>query len=211
MTPDQIATLSWAGVRVSLGHSDASFETCAEAVAAGAICATHLFNAMGPLASRAPGLVGAALSQGALSAGLIADGVHVHPAAIRIALRAKAGPGRLFLVSDAMALAGTEARRFALGGREVLRQDGRLTLADGTLAGADLDLPTAVRNLVAWGIAPPREALAMASRVPAEVAGLRDGTGTLCPGAPANFLLMDLDGTRDMPVWQGGRRVSRAD
>ena len=87
---------------------------------------------------------------------------------------------------------------------------GRLTLADGTLAGADLDLPTAVRNLVTWGVAAPEAALAMASRVPAEVAGLPHGTGTLCPGAPADFLLMDLDGTRGLRVWQRGCPVSRA-
>uniref|UniRef100_UPI003567BD1D N-acetylglucosamine-6-phosphate deacetylase n=1 Tax=Shimia sp. TaxID=1954381 RepID=UPI003567BD1D len=101
-----IRRLAEAGVLVSLGHSEADFDTCAAAARAGARCVTHLFNAQSPLGHRAPGMVGAALDLGQLSAGVIADGVHVHPAALAVALRAKRGPGRLFLVSDAMATAG---------------------------------------------------------------------------------------------------------
>src|SRR5690606_2088128 len=130
---EQISALSDAGVIVSLGHTDAGFATCRAAFDAGARVATHLFNAMSPLGNREPGLVGAVLASGAVSAGIIADGIHVHPASLRVALAAKAGPGSLFLVTDAMAPAGTDMRSFRLNGREILRENGRLTLADGTL------------------------------------------------------------------------------
>src|SRR5690606_21373453 len=142
---EQISALSDAGVIVSLGHTDAGFATCRAAFDAGARVATHLFNAMSPLGNREPGLVGAVLASGAVSAGIIADGIHVHPASLRVALAAKAGPGSLFLVTDAMAPAGTDMRSFRLNGREILRENGRLTLADGTLAGADLDMTRALR------------------------------------------------------------------
>jgi len=108
----EIRALAAAGAIVSLGHSDADYPAAMEAIRAGAACATHLFNAMSQLTARAPGLAGAALESGALHAGLIADGIHVDPATIRIALRAKAGPGRIFLVS-----APDTGRRHARGRR----------------------------------------------------------------------------------------------
>ncbi len=147
VTPGQVRILAQAGVIVSLGHSDAGFDTARAYADAGATCVTHLFNAMSQLGNREPGLVGAALSDGRLHAGLIADGIHVHPAAIAAALAAKAGPGGIFLVSDAMAPAGSALTNFTLNGRKVIRSDGRLLLDDGTLAGADLDLPRALRVL----------------------------------------------------------------
>ncbi|KIC42411.1 N-acetylglucosamine-6-phosphate deacetylase [Ruegeria sp. ANG-R] len=169
VTPAQVETLAKAGVIVSLGHSDASFETCMAYMQAGAHCATHLFNAMSQLGNREPGLVGAVLASGAMSAGLIADAIHVHPETMRAALAAKQGPGRLFLVSDAMAVAGTELTEFQLEGRIIQRENGRLTLQDGTLAGADLDLATALRVLTTKvGVSLP-EALAAATRIPADL------------------------------------------
>ncbi len=111
----------------------------------------------------------AALGTGALSAGLIADGIHVHPEMMRIALSAKSGPGEVFLVSDAMAVAGTSMTSFELDGRKILRSDGRLTLEDGTLAGADLDLLTAVRVLVDQVDIPLADALRAATKTPAEL------------------------------------------
>lgn len=170
VTPDQIARLDAAGVIVSLGHSDADFGTCVAAFAAGARCTTHLFNAMSGLGHRAPGLVGATLD-GTGAAGIIADGVHVHGAAVRAAVRAKAR-GALFLVSDAMAVAGTDLEQFALNGRTVRRQGGALTLADGTLAGADLSLPEAIAFMVEQGGVTREAAIAMATSAPAGV--LRD-------------------------------------
>ncbi|MDB6177364.1 N-acetylglucosamine-6-phosphate deacetylase [Paracoccus sp. Z330] len=174
VTEAQVAALARAGVIVSLGHSDAGYDTCQRYFRAGARCATHLFNAMSQLNSREPGLVGAALSCGGVHAGLIADAVHVHPATIRLAWQANSEPGRLFLVSDAMAVAGTDLDRFALGGRCINRRDGQLRLDDGTLAGADLDLTTAVSVLVNKIGVPLQDALRAATTVPARFCGFED-------------------------------------
>ena len=114
------------------------------AAEAGASMVTHLFNAQSQLGNRDPGVVGAALDIGSLSAGLIADGIHVDAASIGVALRAKRGPGHIFLVTDAMSPTGTDAASFVLTGRTVYRKDGALRLADGTLAGADLTMIDAV-------------------------------------------------------------------
>jgi N-acetylglucosamine-6-phosphate deacetylase len=205
VTPAQIAQLVAAGGVVSLGHSDASFDHVVAAVRAGARSATHLFNAMSPLTNREPGMVGAVLDIGALSAGLIADGHHVHPATLRSALRAKRGPGAIYLVSDAMATVGSDLDGFLLNGRQILRRAGRLELADGTLAGADVDLLTCLRNVAGWGEVPLDRALAMATSLPAGLMGL-SGVGHLGAGAWADVLHLgpelDLRG-----VWQGGVAV----
>jgi N-acetylglucosamine-6-phosphate deacetylase len=202
VNPQQVAALAGAGVHVSIGHSDCTFAEAQALAEAGASCVTHLFNAMSQLGNREPGLVGATLALPGLSAGLIADLIHVHPEVIRAALAAKRGPGRVFLVSDAMAPAGSEIDHFALNGRRIERRDGRLTLSDGTLAGADLDLATAVRNLRSIGI-PREEALAMATTVPGDLIG-RDVR--LRPGAQADLLHLDEAGQL-AAVWQGGARV----
>lgn len=200
----QVRALARSGAVVALGHSGCDAATARRYVDAGARVVTHLFNAMAPMGHRAPGLAGAALSEGRLDAGVIADGHHVDPLMLGVAMRAKAGPGALFLVSDAMAPAGTEAARFALGGREVRRAEGRLVLSDGTLAGADLDLARAVRVMSAAGAA-PEAALAMATAIPARVAGLE--AGAIAPGAAADLLHLD-DGLNLLAVWRGGRRIA---
>ncbi len=190
VTPQQIAALAGAGAVVSLGHSDCSFEIAQAAFAAGARCTTHLFNAMSQMGNRTPGLAGAVLA-GDVAAGLIADGVHVHPAVMRIALGAR--PEGVFLVTDCMAFAGTDLTEMELGGRKVLRHNGRLTLSDGTLAGADLTLPQAIAVLVHQvGIAPER-ALRMASAIPAALLGIKDRHGALVPGRQADLVLLDSD------------------
>lgn len=140
----QIKVLSDAGIVVSLGHTDADFATCMDAFDAGARCVTHLFNAMSQMGSREPGLVGATLVRDDVHAGVIADGIHVHPATIRAALAASGESERIFLVTDAMATAGSSIQTFSINGRDVFRKDQRLTLADGTLAGADLEMPRAI-------------------------------------------------------------------
>ena len=170
VSEEQVAVLSNAGICVSLGHTDADFDTCLRYARAGVRCVTHLFNAMSQLGSRAPGLVGAALQTDKLSAGLIADLIHVHPASIRAAWRTKPA-GSVFLVSDAMAVAGTDVAQFSLNGRFISRKDQRLTLSNGTLAGADLDLTTAVRNLVTHVDVPLDQALAAATSAPAGMLG----------------------------------------
>ncbi len=206
VTLEQIAALRAAGATVSLGHTDTDLATCVAAAEAGATCVTHLYNAMRQLGHREPGVVGAALSQGGLSAGLIADLIHVHPVAIGIAMRAKAGPGRIFLITDAMATAGAPIDSFVLNGRRIERRDGRLTLSDGTLAGADLDLATALRNMMGPVGLPAADALAMATSVPAGVVGLEDTCGHLAPGHRADLVHLSADGHL-AGVWQGGVRL----
>ncbi|WP_304619438.1 N-acetylglucosamine-6-phosphate deacetylase [Paracoccus sediminilitoris] len=195
-TPDQITQLADAGALVSLGHSDCSLETARAGFAAGARVATHLFNAMSQMAHRAPGLVGAVLS-GDAHAGLIADGIHVNPAALAVALRAR-GSG-LFLVSDCMAVAGSDMDRFDLHGRTILRRDGRLTLPDGTLAGADLRLDRAMRTVVAAGAEPAR-ALAMTTGIPAALIGADDRFGHVAAGRRADLIVLDHDLTLRGPL-----------
>lgn len=169
VTPAQITALTKAGIVVSLGHSDCDYATAMAAFDAGARCATHLFNAMSQAQSRAPGLVGAALDNGRVSSGLIADGVHVHHAMIRLALAANSTPGEMFLVTDSMATAGSPITGFTLNGREILRDRGRLTLADGTLAGADLSMPQAIRFMVNDVGDQIERALARATMIPAQL------------------------------------------
>ena len=186
-TLEQIAVLAGAGAIVSLGHAEARADEARAAFAAGASMVTHLFNAMSPLGHREPGLVGAALDSEA-HAGLIADGVHVDPVAMRIALAAKRGRDRIFLVTDAMAVAGTDLAEFRLNGRRIRRHDGHLTLEDGTLAGADIDFPGSLRVLVRDVGLPPAAALAMATRIPAGLIGQTGRIGCLTPGAHADLV-----------------------
>ncbi len=207
VTPAQIKTLTGAGVIISLGHTDVPYETCKIAVDAGATCATHLFNAMSQFTGREPGLVGTALETGTLNAGLIADGIHVSAASIRVAISAKQGPGAIFLVTDAMSSVGSDITEFTLNGRRIYRRDGRLTLEDGTLAGADLDMPTALRFMVEEVGVPVDEALAMASTAPAHVIGAAP-FGGLTTGGPASFV--HLDAALELRnVWQNGEVLRR--
>lgn len=204
VTGDQIGELTEAGAVVSLGHSDASYDLARAAADAGAVSMTHLFNAMSPLAHRDAGMVGAALNIGTFHAGLIADGVHVDAAAIEIALRAKKGPGHIFLVTDAMAVAGSALTEFTLGGRRILRSEGRLTLEDGTLAGADIDLPASIRFLCDHVGLTYEEALRMATVYPAQVLGKAGKIGCLLPSCPADFVHFD-ECRRLSDVWIAGR------
>jgi N-acetylglucosamine-6-phosphate deacetylase len=169
--PKLIRRLADAGVIVSLGHSDATYDAARAAFDAGARAATHLFNAMSQLGNRDPGLVGAALASGHVYCGVIADGHHVHAESLRIALAAKRGRGRLFCVTDAMAVFGTDAQSFLLDGREVRRAGGRLTLADGTLAGADVEMAESARFLMLGLGLDATEALRMTSCIAAELIG----------------------------------------
>jgi len=202
----QMKRLSDAGILLSLGHTNASFDQCMAAANNGVRCVTHLFNAMSQLGNREPGLVGTALSNGDLSAGLIADLIHVHPASISVALSAKQDLGRVFLVSDAMATAGSTITHFELNGRRINRQNGRLTLADGTLAGADLDLATAVRNIQNISGLDHEKSLAMATSIPATLIGKQNELGHLFANCNADFVHLTPSGELSA-VWQLGRRV----
>jgi len=205
----QALRLAEAGFVVSLGHTDTTYETVKTYAEAGARTVTHLFNAMSPLGHRQPGMVGAALDIGSLYVGIIADGIHVHPAAMGVAFRAKSGPGKIFIVTDAMSPIGTDMKSFTLNGREILRQDGRLTLADGTLAGADIDMISSVRFVHERLGLPLEEALRMASAYPAEAAWINDRKGSLKPGYDADFVILTSDlGMKS--TWISGETVHRA-
>ena len=200
-----IGRLAAACVRVCAGHSAASCERTASAIAAGVAGFTHLFNAMPPLSAREPGIAGAALADPDTWCGVIADGVHVHAAMLRLLLAAK--PGRTMLVSDAMPPTGTEMTEFQLQGRTIHRAGGSLRTADGTLAGADICLADAVRYCVRCLGVSPAEAIRMASEAPAAFLGLDGQLGRIAPGARADLLLLDASlavlGTWLGGVWQG--------
>lgn len=192
-SPAQIARLVDAGVIVALGHSGADYETARAAFAAGARGVTHLFNAMTGLGHRAPGMVGAVLEDGSLYAGVIADGEHLHPAALRIALAAK-GAERIMLVTDAMPCAGSDADGFDLQGRAIRRAGERLVDAGGTLAGSTLTMDRAFANLRAWCEASETQASRMASGTAAEFLGL-PRLGAIAPGMQADLVAIDASGS----------------
>ncbi len=180
-----------AGIVVALGHTDATAAQYAAGVDAGATMATHLYNAMSPFAHRAPGAVGVALTDDRLAVGLIADGVHAHPLAVRLAVRAK-GAERIALVTDMMAAAGMPPGSYPLGGRSVIADSVAARLPNGTLAGAILTMEAAVRNVVQFAGASLGEALAMASSVPSRLLGLPD-RGCLAVGTRADLALLTPD------------------
>ena len=206
--PAFIARLSAAGVRVSIGHTMATYaQTCA-ALEAGARGVTHLFNAMRPLESREGGPIAAALENSACSFGLIADGVHVDPAVLRLALRGQAHP---MLVTDAMPPVGGTRDSFMLYGDTIMVAAGRCVRRDGTLAGAFLDMASAVRNCAAFGGVPPEQALRFASANPASFIGAR--VGRLAPGHRADMIALDPDTFAVQRAWIAGvaRLPERAD
>ncbi len=208
-TKEQVRALAKAGFTVSLGHTNAPYETAKAYAEAGARTVTHLFNAMSPLENRSPGLVGAALDLGNLSTGIIADGFHVHPASMGLALRAKRGPGRVFIVTDAMSTIGTDLTGLTLNDRQIYRKDGRLTLADGTLAGADIDMLSSVLFVHRQLGLDFEEAVRMASLYPAEAIGVSDHKGRLKAGYDADFVVL-TDHHSMRSTWIGGERVFAA-
>jgi N-acetylglucosamine-6-phosphate deacetylase len=185
-------------VVVSLGHSAATLRQVRACVDAGATMVTHLFNAMPPLHHREPGIVGAALTDDRLVAGLIADLVHVHPTAIAVAFRAK--PARIALVTDAVAW-----RAARVGSIPVVHDGTAPRLPDGTLAGSSLTLDAAVRNVVAHAGVGLADALVAASATPAALLGLHD-RGAVEPGRRADLVVLD-DGLRVTAVLAEGREV----
>jgi N-acetylglucosamine-6-phosphate deacetylase len=185
----QIREMCAEGIIVSLGHSAATAEQTLAAIDAGARCATHLFNAMSPLTSREPGMVGAVLASPELYCGLILDHLHVHPLSARIAALCK-GEDKLILVTDAMAHTGSELQTLPYLDTEIRRDGLKLTLPDGTLAGSALDMNTALRHFCQDLALPPVAALKALSRNPARLTGLTE-MGLLQQGAIANMLLLD--------------------
>ena len=197
-----VRTVAASGVRISIGHSEASAASVMQAVADGATGITHLFNAMPPLSAREPGIVGAALAENRLTASLIVDGIHVDPIAVRAAFAAK-GCERIALVTDAMPTVGASQDRFELVGRTIKLTNGRLTTEEGTLAGAHLDMATAVRNVVKLAQLPLEDALRAASLTPARFLGLDKERGTLAAGAHADLVALS-EGLNVVATWVDG-------
>ncbi|MBX9843252.1 MAG: N-acetylglucosamine-6-phosphate deacetylase [Xanthobacteraceae bacterium] len=187
-----VRTLASSGVRVSIGHSEASAAVVMQAAEDGASGVTHLFNAMPPMSAREPGIAGAALADVRLTAGLIVDGIHVDPVSVRVAFAAK-GADSIALVTDAMPTVGAELDQFELMGRTVRLANGRLATEQGTLAGAHLDMASAVRNAVRLAGLPLEQALRAASLTPARFLGLEQERGVLVAGARADLVALNGD------------------
>jgi N-acetylglucosamine-6-phosphate deacetylase len=212
-----IEELVRAGLRIAAGHSDATAVEMAQAADRNVTGVTHLFNAMSQLGAREPGLVGAALADDRLFAGIIGDGIHVDAASLRIAFRCK-GRDRLMLVTDGMPLVGTNDTHFMLQGRRVTLHENRLTGPDGTLAGAHLTMIEAVRNAAALAGISLADALVMASRTPAEFLGLGSELGRIAPGHRADLVAFNqkfdvvgtwVNGVGSIDEWSGARHEVR--
>jgi N-acetylglucosamine-6-phosphate deacetylase len=203
-----IAAAAGAGVLVAMGHTDATYAEAIAGVEHGARGATHLFNAMRPLHHREPGIAGAALADERLTAELIADGVHVHPAALALAYAAKRAHG-LALVTDAMQAAGLPDGDYALGDQPIVVAGGEARTAGGALAGSTLTMDRAVRVCVEQVGIPLADALAMASATPAALLGLRDGAGRIAPGVRADLVVLDAQ-LRAIGTMVGGAWAFRA-
>ena len=198
---DRIRRLRDRGIVVSLGHTNSTVAEFTAGIDAGATMATHLFNAMSPFGHREPGAIGAALTDDRVTVGLIGDGIHSHPAALRLALRAK-GPDRIALVTDMMAAAGMPPGTYPLGDQLVTTDGVSARLPDGTLAGATLRMDAAVRNMVAWTGASPADAIRMATETPATILG-RSDLGRLAAGNPADLTLLTEDLQVNMTLVNG--------
>ncbi len=201
---DAIRRLVDGGAVVFAGHSAASYEEARAGIAAGIRGFTHLYNAMSPLAGREPGMVGAAMEDAGTWCGIIVDGVHVHPASLRVALAAKPR-GKLLLVTDAMPMVGSDHPGFDLYGETITAVDGVVRNAAGALAGSALDMATAVRNTVALLGVPLDEAARMASLYPAQCLGLDDRLGRIAAGHQADLVLLDAQ-LQVVATWIAGSR-----
>ncbi len=195
-----------AGVIIFAGHTQASFEQIQSALTQGLSGFTHLFNAMSPLQSREPGVVGAALADEQSYCGIIVDGHHVHDATLKIAMKAKA-QGKVFLVTDAMPSVGAASKKFRLNGELISVRDGVCKTAEGVLAGSDLNMFRAVKNTVALLDGDWQEAVRMASIYPAACLGVEQDYGVIKAGTKASFVVVDKDFSL-RSVWVEGHCVS---
>jgi N-acetylglucosamine-6-phosphate deacetylase len=198
---EAIRLLLSGGVVPNAGHTEASYEEMLRAIDAGLPMCTHLYNAMSPFEHRAPGAVGALLTDGRVRASIIADGVHAHEGALRLAYRQK-GPEGLALVTDAMEATGMAEGEYELSGRRVRLENGSVRLPDGTLAGSALTMDRAVRNAVEFMGAPLQDAVRMASETPAEILSV-SGKGRIRPGADADLVVLGTELTVEETIVAG--------
>ncbi|QJR80449.1 N-acetylglucosamine-6-phosphate deacetylase [Alteromonas pelagimontana] len=203
---EMIKQLTAAGVHVFLGHSNATSEQVNAALEAGAVGFTHLYNAMSPMQSRAPGMVGVALANNNAYAGLIVDGFHVDAQCCKVAINAK-GKERIMLVTDAMAVAGTSLCEVPFFDTKILREGNKLTTPQGTLAGSCLTMIEAVQNTVKWCGVSVEDAIAMASSTPAAMLGVSDQYGSIAVGQQADFMCVD-DDLNIRHLWQQGKPIA---
>jgi len=206
LPPQFIASLVASGARVCLGHSMATYAQTQAAIAEGLSGFTHLFNAMRQLESREPGPFAAALESASCSYGLIVDGVHVDPAMLRLALR---GLGNPFLVTDAMPPVGGARSTFRLYNEEVRIEQSRCIRGDGTLAGAFLDMASAVRNCVRLLGLPLEDALRLATVNPAAFLGIK--AGRLAPGFRADMIALEPHDIEVLRTWIAGAEPNDSD
>ncbi len=198
-----IRTLVDAGITVSIGHTDATYEQARDALSLGISHATHCFNAMRPLLHRAPGPLGAVIEDEGVRGELIGDGVHVHPAVMR-ALIAALGPERVVVVTDALTAAGLPTgATLEFAGQEARVEGGVARLADGTITGSVLTMAQALRNLVTLAAVPLPQAVGMLSRNPARAAGVDGRKGMLMAGHDADLLIFDDDLTLQAALCKG--------
>lgn len=203
--PGAIAELVRRGAVVFAGHTEASYEQIIAAEAEGLRGFTHIFNAMSQLSSRAPGVVGAALSSPSSFSGLIADGVHVHAANLALVARLL-GPQRTVLVSDAMPTLGSDQDWFELKGEKIFARGLTCYTPDGVLAGSNLSMHDALGVMMQQTGIQLAEVLQMASHAPALAMGLEVQVGQLAVGAQADFLQLDAQANL-LKVWQNGRQL----
>lgn len=192
-------------VCVSVGHTCATYDQAATAFARGARHCTHLWNAMTPLQHRDPGVIGAAAERDDVTVELICDGVHIHPAAIRLTFELFAG--RVVMISDSMEAAGLDDGTYELGGQEVRVRDRRATLADGTIAGSATNLFDCLRYAVLEAQVPLESALVACTLAPARAIGVDESHGSIEPGKVANLVLVD-DDLRIRDIFLRGERIS---
>ena len=205
VSPAQIQQLVGLGVKVCLGHSNADGATVRAALDAGASGFTHLYNAMSPLTSREPGMVGVALTDAASWCGIILDGHHVDVTAAKLAMLAKP-QGKMILVTDAMSPVGTQQTEFPFFSGKVSREGSKLTNEHGSLAGSVLDMAAAVRYAVEQLALPLAEAVRMASLYPAQFLAIDTNQGKLLPNYQADMVLLDSQGAA-MATWIQGQLV----
>ena len=207
ISSQQLKHLTSLGIKTLAGHTDASYDELDDAIKNGLDGFTHLFNAMGQISAREPGVVGSALHFENTFASIIVDLHHVHPSLIQLAYQLKP-KGKLFFISDSMATINHGKPSFELYDEVVNESDGRLVNSEGKLAGSSITQIDAVKNVYQKCNIPLNQALAMASRYPAEYLGIENHLGSLKPGYRADLVHFDSN-FKVHNVWVSGKQINR--